>query len=51
MTTAIPVVCPLAWLNRSRDSLGYTALGELREGTVLLLCSSFSSSLGLAGRP
>jgi hypothetical protein len=45
MSAAIPLACPLAWLNQSRGSLGYAAWDEIREGTLLLLCSLFSSHL------
>lgn len=50
MNAAIPLACPLAWLNQGHGSLGSATCDETREGTDLLLCgSSFSHRESEAG--
>jgi hypothetical protein len=51
MNAAIPLACPLAWLDQRRGTLGRAAWGEIREGTLLLICSMFSSHLGRGVQP
>lgn len=43
MNAAIPLAWPLAWLNQGHGALGSAICDEIREGTDLLLCSSFFS--------
>lgn len=50
MNAAIPLACPLAWLDQGHGSLGSATGDELREGTDLLLCSSSFSPCGSEAR-
>lgn len=50
MNAAIPLACPLAWLNLGCGSPGSATCKEIREGTPLLLCSSSFSHLKAEAR-